>query len=556
MTRFDRAFAAPSPRKYQKPAIEEVVKGIEDPNIDVVILNAPTGSGKSLILDAAANMVDGDTFFTTPLNALVDQLENDEFIRDRVITMKGRNNYECIHPEDAGTTVDKAICQRQSGFECEMKGSCEYYGRKERALHHPEVVTNMSYLMAEGMVPEFVEGTFGDRRLLIVDECQNIDDFAMGFISFTVSERTVPEDVWNNITLPDDDLEDDMDSLVEWLETELLSTVTGVMDALNDMALMSEDQTKEFDSLRQFKLRVENFLEDVEDNHWVAEFDVDFKKNRPNQRKVVFEPIKIGRFLRSLLWSKGEDIVLSSATVPGGDWLDEIGLGDSTVKRINVPSTFPVENRPILFNHGVGKMVSEYSDRSNNRKTNAWSMAQKIKQIAEYHKGKGEPNGFVHCRSYNIAELLKRSFSNHGEREWFSNNVMMQDRYNREESLEKWINSDVPVFFSVAMDEGIDLKGDKCHWQVLAKTLYPFMSKRVKKRKELEPDGFWDWYNLNAAIQIQQAYGRGVRSPDDECVFYVLDSSARKLVQMNAELFNKWFLEGIMDISINPERGV
>lgn len=149
---------------------------------------------------------------------------------------------------------------------------------------------------------------------------------------------------------------------------------------------------------------------------------------------------------------------------------------------------------------------------------------------------------------------LRMKYTNNGYGDWFRDNVMVQDKYEREESLEEWFNSDYQVFFSVAMDEGIDLDGDKCRWQVLAKTLYPHMGdKRVEFRIKERND--WDWYNRAAAIQIQQAYGRGVRSPEDECVFYILDSSAVSLIEREAELFNSWFLEGIHDLDVDPSRG-
>jgi hypothetical protein len=68
--------------------------------------------------------------------------------------------------------------------------------------------------------------------------------------------------------------------------------------------------------------------------------------------------------------------------------------------------------------------------------------------------------------------------------------------------------------------------------------------------------GNWDWYNQKAATQIEQAYGRIIRSKDDEGVMYILDESAKDLIRMNAGLFHTWFLEGIEDMKIDPSRGI
>ena len=144
--------------------------------------------------------------------------------------------------------------------------------------------------------------------------------------------------------------------------------------------------------------------------------------------------------------------------------------------------------------------------------------------------------------------------ASNGDRSWVNENVMVQDSYEREESLDDWLKSDKQVFFSVAMDEGVDLDGDKCRWQVLAKTLYRHMGdKRTKYRVQERNE--WNWYNRHAAIQLQQAYGRAVRSKDDEAVFYILDESALGLIEKNPHLFNKWFLEAIEGLDVDPEDG-
>lgn len=563
-SRIEDAFSAPSFRQYQKESINEILSGLEG-DADVIVYVAPTGSGKSLVLDGVANAYDGSSFVTTPLNSLVDQIDNDEFITTP--TLKGRNNYECIHPEDEGTTVDSAICQRDSDFTCEMKSQCPYYGRKETISHSKVGGTNLAYLMAESMIPKQAESRLDDRDLLIIDECQSIEDFGLSFVSVTLSKRTVPDNIWYNITLPSEEKLDDMDHLTNWLVSDVLSKATDEKQRLEGRTVMNEQQVKDLEKINQFIGRFNNFITDQKEHDWVAQKDIQVEKNAPNNEKLIFEPITIGRFLSDMLYSRGDKIVLSSATIPSGGWLDEIGLGEKNVKRITVPSTFPIENRPIVtkFASEVGKMT--YTQREDN----AQDMVEMIKHLADFHSGE---KGFVHCRSYSMMEMLYRSLLNNGHREWAEANVMLQDQGNREESLREWKENDIQVFFSVAMDEGVDLKDDSCRWQVLAKVLYPSLAnKRIKYRMWVRGEckdcgnkqefwnknipskcpecgsnrfgGDWDWYNSTAAVQIQQAYGRGVRSKDDECVFYILDESAIGLIQRNKELFNDWFLEAI-----------
>jgi Rad3-related DNA helicase len=541
----EEAFAAPEFRNKQKPVIEEAVSSLRG-DYDVVLVDAPTGFGKSLVLESIAQMM-GPSYYTTPLNSLVDQLEADEFLNGRFTTIKGRNNYSCVHPEDDGNAVDTAICQRDDDFECDIKATeCPYYSRIVRAKEENVVVTNMSYLMATGSIPES-QFVLGDRNTIVVDECQSIEDFAMNFVGVTISPRTVPDDVWADIRMPQvDDEETPIDEMLNWLTEHVQDIVRAKLQFYDQQVLLDGQQTKEEEELRQFDQKINRLVADIEENEWVYQIDNVIRKNKDNYKKVIFKPVYVGRFLEGLLWNQAENLVLSSATIPGGGWLEEIGLGDRKVRHISVGHEFPVDNRPIVFDECVGKMT--YKER----KKTAPKMADKIVDIASHYEGE---KGLVHCRSYGIAEMLERAMNNNGHRDYVRDNVMVQDKYNREESLDNWLDSDKQLFLSVAMDEGIDLDGDKCRFQILAKVLYESMADERTSYRVSELND-WDWYNMKAAVQIQQAYGRAVRSEDDWAHFYILDKSAKGLIRRDAELFQEWFLEAIEDLRVDPSRGM
>lgn len=535
----EQANPAPGFRENQKQVTEAIVKAFGVNDRDLVILDAPTGFGKSLVNYLAMDTTDGDWFYVTPLKSLQDQLTEDDLFGDDVIEIKGRSNYPCILP-DEDTTVDKAKCQRESDFDCHMKDECPYYVQKANAMNHDKSVMNLSYMMAEGFVPDMADNKFDDRYGMIIDECQTLPSWAMNYVQTTFSKRAVPEEVWNNVRIPRERELNGMEDAIEWIEEEVAPTVREVQEYLNSVSIKSEDELDDQEKLSQFSDKVNRFLRDQQDHHWVYDIQTEVRKNKSNTRKMVFKPIKVGRFLEDLIWNRSEKVVLSSATIPKGDFLQEVGLEDKDAIRLNVPSPFPVENRPIITGHAVGKMTKSERDKV------APKMARKIKQIADHHEGE---KGFVHCRGYNIAKLLRRSFFNNGMRDWFKENVMVQDRFNREESLQKWKESDTQVFFSVNMAEGIDLEGDACRWQALAKVLYPFMGdERVKYRVQEMND--WTWYNNKAVVQIEQAYGRAVRSRDDEAVFYILDKSGVGLLQRNSELFHDFFLEAVDDMKV------
>jgi len=535
---FDRAFPAPSPRENQEEVIRAAVDSFDEDDCDVVLVDAPPGFGKSITLYTVLKMLGGDSYYATPLKSLQDQLSDDDFIGDKIQQIKGRNNYPCVLPEaEKGTTVDVAKCQRDSDFECEIKDSCPYYAQKRAAVANDIAVLNLSYLMSVPVTPDPDDGNFSKRERMVVDECQGIEDWAINFIGFTISKRTIPDDVWQNLDWPSSRKWDDYGTMIDFVRNEVLPKAKEMLQYLGAQPMLGEGELKQEERLKDFIQKVERFLEDEQDHRWAVSDESQVKKNQPNTKKVKFQPINVGRFLDGLLWSKAGKVILSSATIPKQGWLEEIGLGDKKVKRLSISSPFPVENRPIVTGEAVGKMTYKEKDDT------IGPMVEKIQQIAEHHAGE---KGIVHCRGYNYAKMFKQACVRNGMLDWFNENVAIQDRDNREESLEEWVNSDTQIFLSVNMAEGIDLKGDKCRWQVLLKTKYPAMNdERVKYRIEEMND--WDWYNRKAVIQLEQAYGRAVRSKDDEAVFYILDKSAVGLIKRNREMFHDWFLEAIVE---------
>jgi len=521
----EEVWPAPSFRQHQKETIIDIVEALFIDGYDGVALSAPTGAGKSLILYAVSKVLaelrKEKTFSTTPLNTLIDQIENDDLLDDAV-TLKGKNNYSCVHPMDRGKSVDDAICQRMTGFGCDYKdqfpenGGCPYYGQKELGKVSDTLVTNLSYLMTNSMIPS--EYGFEPRTLLEIDEVQNVEDFALQFIGFTINESRIPIDFDKIESIPGE--RSSMEEMTEWLNI-LLGQLINKSNRLSSQQNRTESENNELKKLKRIKHRVINFIEDQKKGkHWTKTHD---------DGKVQFEPVFIGRFIDRFLWSQAEKYILSSATIPKGSFLEEIGLGEDDIKRINVPSTFPKERRPVITDY-VGKMTRD------KRRETIPKMVDKIEEIANHHKGE---SGFVHCNSYNIMEALYERLPKSIQRR-----TMTQDKDDRQGSLEKWFRSNKQIFLSVAMDEGISLDDQRARWQVVAKASYPFVGdERVSYRLNELND--WDWYNNQAAINLQQAVGRGMRSKEDWCTTYLLDSSFQTLLNRNRNLFEDWFLESV-----------
>ncbi|GAH55991.1 unnamed protein product, partial [marine sediment metagenome] len=76
-------------RKYQRQAVDKIV----NTNKRIVILDAPTGSGKSLIAMSLAKLMNGRTYYIVGTKDLQEQLLKDfPFLA----LLKGRNNFKCL----------------------------------------------------------------------------------------------------------------------------------------------------------------------------------------------------------------------------------------------------------------------------------------------------------------------------------------------------------------------------------------------------------------------------------------------------------------------------
>lgn len=61
----------------------------------------------------------------------------------------------------------------------------------------------------------------------------------------------------------------------------------------------------------------------------------------------------------------------------------------------------------------------------------------------------------------------------------------------------------------------------------------------------------YKWYNSQAALQIIQGVGRGVRSENDWCVSFILDGCFDNLTRCTGDMFTDKFLDRIVRINEN-----
>src|SRR4030095_9291068 len=128
----------------------------------VVILQSPTGSGKSVIVRIPGKIQDARTLILTRTIALQDQYSD-----DGIPALYGRANYICNRW--AIVTADQGICR--AGERCSlMHGGCDYYNEKFNAINSQAAVLNYSYFLREANGP----GLFTGYDYIVCDEGHSV----------------------------------------------------------------------------------------------------------------------------------------------------------------------------------------------------------------------------------------------------------------------------------------------------------------------------------------------------------------------------------------------
>lgn len=572
----DEAFPFPSYRQYQEEAYKRASEALYEDDKDVVILNLPTGVGKSGICTGLAQQANS-AFLTTPMKSLRTQLEEDETLRDHYNVLRARDDYICSKhrkAEDEQRTC--ATCPVGRGAKentCRERG-CEYWVAKEDSMSHNVATLTFAYLIIDQMISTHADAepterernknlvnemgqpqiSFDKRELIVADEIHKLEDYVASlFAGTTVSPYNLPPIVYGDLhENVDGDAEKITDVLRELFKLEerakavrsvaatksskveldgqdFTVTAEDILDS-NDKRDPEDIQAGIIDEIDEFLRKFDHLRDELEAGRdWVVTVE-DAELDGETMKSLELKPIDVDYFLKRFVWSRADKVVLSTATMPFSDhperWLRDLGLGDKSYECIQYPMPFDRENRPIETGTTVGELSGS------GMQDNWGSIVDTMHRLASEHAGE---KGLVHTASYDRAQRLYDALG--------GNNVFLSDQEeDTEREIEEWQASDKDMFLSPSCMDGVDLKGDMCRWQVLLKVPYPYAGDSRVSFK-LDERNAWDWYYESTALKLIQSVGRGVRSREDYCTYYVLDRCFNDV--MDRASVPNWFTDAI-----------
>lgn len=493
-------------RQHQEEAIEDILEAYER-GAAVVFLDAPTGSGKTLIAEAVRRRIGGYALYSCTTKTLQDQVMEDY---DYAAVLKGQSNYATeLAPWPDVTAAD---CTGPGCNWC--VGTCPYQIAKNQALGSRFAVVNSAYLLTAWNGPR----TFQGRDLVVLDECDLLEGALMGFVEVRIS-RTKQERYGigrpEKKTVPE--------SWLEW--------VRDVLPVLRQALGAIPEDTQDVKQIREGKWlssTVKNLMVlkeglEGEEIQWVYQTDND---------AVVFKPVEVREFGGRYLWQHGKRfLVMSASIISAAEMAESLGLEDQW-EVVKVQSTFPVENRPVKAVYAGKVTAKTYQDVIDH-------VAEHVSVILAQHDGE---RVLVHTVSYKMATDLYDKVRTNAPKRTYTN------AGNREETLNWMKRTKGAVVFAPSFDRGVDLPGDLCRVQIIAKVPYPYLGdEQVKARLYGTRNGKL-WYAVQTVRSLIQMTGRAVRSSDDWAVTYILDKQFHDFYRRNRRLFPDWWREAL-DVS-------
>lgn len=513
----DLSLAFPGWREHQEEAIWTIVNSPKK----VVLLEAPTGAGKSLIALAAAKLLGAKkSAIVCSTTQLQEQyLQSEKTLR----TVKGRSHFTCpVNKKPA----DQAPCVAVSHKACGVyqRGACAYFNQVEEGLTAPVTVHNYAYwLLAANKIRRF-----SGLDLLVLDEAHTAEDHLRQVIAVEVGAGLA-----GSLGLPRPPDDGDYLDWRSWA-TECryaLAEEAGVTYNWDAWSKLPPRQKERALRVRSTFEKVK-ILEDL-DEDWL----IDEMPGRYGPA-TTFRPVWVAAWGEDYIFRHAEKVVCMSATILDADLFAQgLGLQPEDVDFYRLPSTFPKERRPIYYSP-VARVGSKATEEDHER------IVRTVDRILARYPGE---KGIIHTGNYRLAQLLLAR-TQHGDR------LISHQTKDRGEVIARFKYSVEPlVLVSPSITTGLDLPQDECRFAIIVKLPFPNKGDRqVERRMKVGPDGLpnpkgQSWYLWTTAASLVQSTGRGMRSADDRCDIWLLDAHYSWFRRAVSHMLPGWFTEAVIE---------
>ena len=499
-------------REHQWDAAQGVLEAYQR-GADCVWLDAPTGTGKTLVADLVRRELAVPTAYICHTIGLQRQfLEDFPYAR----LLMGRANYETSDGPPDATCADCTYNVVDGCMWCAERRSCPYEQARAGAAASKLSILNTAYWLHE---QNWVGRVGRNRKLTVVDECDTLENELMGFVEFRVSDRQL-----GRLGVPVPKEGSHRTTIGRWFVDSLEPAVKGYLADLDGDTL---------DDIRE-RTRVERLLGNV--RRICQQVDVDEGLTTwvrdVNDGPMTLKPVTVKDWGSQYVWRHCPQWLCMSATVISPDELASSTGVDKKWETVRVPMTFPVENRRII--------VAPVADMSRKGRENGeWDVCiSALVRVCDRHPGE---RVLVHTVSYDLARMASSRLGAELARPVLT----YRSARDRDSVLARFRRTPGAVLVAPSMDRGVDLAQEDCRVVVVTKVPFPNLGDRQTSERLRLPDGD-SWYAVQTIRTLVQMTGRGVRSADDWCVSYILDRQfTHNTLRKHKFLLPAWWREAL-----------
>ena len=222
---------------------------------------------------------------------------------------------------------------------------------------------------------------------------------------------------------------------------------------------------------------------------------------------------------------------MSATIISAEEMAESLGLKPGEWEVVTVPMTFPRENR-------IVKLVPVASMSKKNIETDRDFLLTATEKVLTQHS---EDNVLIHTVNYALTRWLAERLE-----QGHDGVITYTNSHQRDDALQLFTRGGAgrSILLAPSLDRGIDLPGDLCRVQIIAKVPFPYLGNPQVGTRMHMPGG-QTWYNVQTVRTLVQMTGRAVRSRDDWAVTYVMDKEFMRFWDNGKRLLPEWWIDAV-----------
>lgn len=516
------------PRESQSTLLEQISQALEENN-KFIIIQAPTGCGKSHIIATLANstkklsnnikeLISSRSFFDKERETgcyiheddvkenrsgsyvltTTKYLQNQyQALFDNVETLKGKQNYKCNIDETFRVNVAPCVTTSKIAEGCIAKDFCSYYNQLNASLASRFRNCNYNKYLR---LPSIAKHC----NYMICDEASELENIIVENYSVTLNFKQL---ISLDITFND---KPTIGSCKKWL-SQIKQSATKSYESISQN-IKTQIHSKSYVQGEVGRLTsLRNLIENITvvlDNWHFCEYVTTITPDRVNVTPLYIDSFAKNIFSYSdvtfLISSTIYDITTFTKTlgIEKYKYIEHPGVFDSKKSPIYAPSKIPLNQKNLLQN--LDKITNQVLD------------------ICEMYP---DAKGIVHTHTNYITKELENRIKN-------KNRFLFKtDHLTNEHILYEHKNdSSNTILVSPSLAFGVDLPDDLCRFQIIIKLPYPSLGdQRIKTIAANNSD----WYQAKMFTKLIQMAGRGTRNEFDYCDTFILDGNFLRVAADN-----------------------